>query len=182
MYFSTLHKCAIFSAQILQFSYCNRPDFPRQLAHLKLWQPAHLKRILNVPEIFSTFCPSLRPCACTNTDITDTSVTAQYIDNIFVDFRHLFVHVQDIPSEDGIGRLSSACQLWWWPLKKRASWQRSLRPFSLFKRFNIILYCQSWLKNWMFEIKKQISTFIIKLYMYMYTCAFLKWKKSVIKI
>ena len=33
-----LHKCPIFSAQILQFSFCNRPDFLRQLAHLKLRQ------------------------------------------------------------------------------------------------------------------------------------------------
>ena len=30
----------------------------------------------------------------------------------------------------------------------------------------------------MFEIKKQISTFIIKLFMYIYTCAFSKWKKE----
>ena len=142
MYFSSLHKCPIFSAQILQFSYCNRPDFPRQLAHLKLWQPAHLKRILNVPEIFSTFCPSLRRCACTNINrYYGHFCHCTRHENIFVDFRHLFVHVQDVPSEDGIGRLSSACQLWWWPLKKRASWQRSLRPFSLFKRFNIILFC-----------------------------------------
>ena len=179
MYFSTLHKCPIFSAQILQFSYCNRPDFPRQLAHLKLWQPAHLKRILNVPEIFSTFCPSLRHCACTN------------INRYYGHFCHCTRHWKYFCGFSTFVCLCTRCSIWGrnWsaviglPTLVMAAQEKSflateLAPFFLFKRFNIILYCQSWLKNWMFEIKKQISTFIIKLFMYMYTCAFLKWKKE----